>query len=341
MSPASRPAPRRPLACWCALVACVLAAVAARPALGTPPRGSEAPAIALKDLDGKPLTTKDFGDRPYVLIFGEFSHEGAKKACADVLDVLADPRVGRDAATAVLVIAEDAPESKLKEEAATGRFPALVLRDSKRETFSAYHVLVIPTIVVVDAKGKVVYATPGFVQRFKELLGEAILVATGREASEQFEKSLDPKNPAPSAEETRAARLVHLGDELVRHGMLDTAEARYGEALTLEPKSTPARLGLGGLMLRQDRATDAEPFFRSVLSDEPQNVDAILGLAMVDIKKGGDHVNDGEAAAKRALERTPNSAKAHYVLGRAHEARGDAGKAAEEYRKAAELLMDR
>lgn len=341
MSPNYRPALRRPLACWCALVACVLAAVAARPVLGAPPRGSDAPAIALKDLDGKPVTTKDLGDRPYVLIFGEFSHEGAKKACAEVLDALADPRVGRDAATVVLIIAEDAPEAKLKEESATGRFPALVLRDTKREAFSAYHVLVIPTVVVVDANGKVVYATPGFVQRFKELLSEAILVAAGREAPEQFEKSLDPKSPAPSAESTRAARLVHLGDELVRHGMLDTAETRYGEALALEPKNTPARLGLGSLMLRQDRTTDAEPFFRSVLADDPLNVEAMLGLAIVDIKKGGDHVNDGEAAAKRALERTPNSPKAHYVLGRAHESRGDAGKAAEEYRKAAELLMDR
>jgi Tfp pilus assembly protein PilF len=123
--------------------------------------------------------------------------------------------------------------------------------------------------------------------------------------------------------------------------MLDTAETRYGEALALEPKNAPARLGLGSLMLRQDRTTDAEPFFRSVLADDLLNVEAMLGLAIVDIKKGGDHVNDGEAAAKRALERTPNSPKAHYVLGRAHESRGDAGKAAEEYRKAAELLMDR
>ena len=119
------------------------------------------------------------------------------------------------------------------------------------------------------------------------------------------------------------------------------AEGRFGEALTIEPKNTAARLGLGNLMLRQDRTADAEPFFRSVLADEALNVDALLGLAIVDIKKGGDHVGAGEAAARKALERTPNSPRAHYVLGRAHEARGDAGKAAEEYRKATELLFDR
>lgn len=321
----------------CVLV-CV--AVAAR-AWASPPRGSVAPPITLKSLNGEEVETAKLAPRALVLIFGDMGHDGAKQACADVMETLADPRFAGGSAVPILIISQEGTPAQLRDQAAQGRFPAIILQDPKREAFGAYHVLVIPTIVVVDGQGKVVYSLPAYMQKVRGVLTDSILTATGQETPEQFEQSIDPQAPAATHEEVRADRLVHLGQELTRHGLYEMAEARYTEATTLVPGHVGAMLGLGDLMLRQDRLDEAEPLFRSVLAAHPDSADAILGLASVQLKRGGDDVAKAQEAVQKLIEKDPKQARARYVMGLIQERRGDMAAAAAEYRKAAELLMDR
>lgn len=307
-----------------------------------PPRGSDAPAIRLKDLDGAQVSTKDLSSRTVVLVFGEFGHDGVRQACSEVMDVLADVRVEPGSVVPIMVVAQDTEPARLKDEAAQGRYPAIILQDPKRDAFGAYRVLVVPTVVVIDRNAKVTYAMPGFLPRFKEILAESVLVAAGKSTPEKLDRLVEGgAGPQPSAESIRSSRLVKLGSELARHGLYEMAESRYSEAMALTPDSVEAKLGLGELMLKQERLTDAEPIFRSVLTNHPDSLDAILGLAAVRLEKGGEELGPAEKSVNEVVEKSPSNPRARYLLGRLREKQGDAEGASREYRKAAEILLAR
>jgi len=325
-----------------ALLLCLL--TLARPlsaATASPPRGSVAPAINLPDLSGQIVSTAKLAPRSLVLIFGDLNHDGAKRACADVLDVLAEPRLAGVAAVPILIVAQDLPAAQLKEQAAQGRFPAIILNDPRRDAFGAYRVLVIPTVVIVDGQGKVVHSLPAFLQNSREVLAQALLMAAGKETAEQFERAIEPNAAEVPHEQVRADRLVHLAVELTRHGLYDMAEGRYKEATELAPGHVGATLGLGDLMLRQNRLDDAEALFRSVLAAHADSADAALGLASVQTRRGGDDLAKAEASLKAILAKEPGQPRARYLMGQILERRGDCPGALAEYRKAAELLMER
>jgi thioredoxin-like negative regulator of GroEL len=324
------------VAAWFLLTLCFVA-----PAGASPPRGSTAPPIELKALDGTTVSTVKLAPRTFVLVFGEMTAEKVRDTCGTVLDVVADPRLAGEIVTPILIIAQDAPAPQLKEESAKWRLPAVVLHDPKREAFGAYRVLVTPSVVVVDGKGKVVHAMPGFLPRFKDILTESLLLAAGKESPEQFEQVIDPKTQDAPPETLKADRLVHLGAELTRHGLYETAEARYTEALSAQPGHVGAKLGLADLMLRQDRLTDAEPLFRSVLAANPQSTDAALGIAAVQLRRGPDGVTEAESTLKTLIEKDPSHPRARYLMGQVYERRGDSAHAAAEFKKAAELLLAR
>ncbi|MBM4107555.1 MAG: tetratricopeptide repeat protein [Phycisphaerae bacterium] len=326
----------------CLLLAMVFVALGCLSAAALPPKGAAAPGVRLPDLDGSIVNTADLAPRVLVLLFGELGHEGVKQAAADTLDVLADPRIDRDGVIPLMIVAQDAEPAALKDEAARGRYPALILHDRKREAFGPYRILVVPSVVVIDGHGKVVHALPGFVPRFKELLSLAVRVAAEQEPSSKLDAALDPSGGAPaSPNAVRAARLTHLGAELARHGLLDLAASRYGDALALMPESVDAKLGLGSLMLRMERAEEAEALFRSVLAGDPDSIDARLGTAEARLGKGPEGAKEAEAKVRGVIEKSPGNARAHYLMGRIREATGAVSEAMADYRRAAEILLSR
>ncbi len=313
---------------------------AAAPA--SPPRGSVAPVVTLKDLSGESVSTSKFAGRAFVLVFGELGHEGTEHACEDVIAAIAEPRLTDAGVVPVLVVAHDVPAAQLKDEASQGHYPAIILHDPARLAFGAYRVMVLPSLVVVDAKGKVVYCMPGYLGRPKDLLSEAILTAAGKQTVAQFDQVLEARERgAPSPEVLKADRLVRLGAELSRHGMFDTAEARFKEALAASPGHVGATLGLGELLLRLDHLPEAEQCFKSLLAISPDSTDAQLGLAAIQVRRGGEHLAGAEAAVKALLDKNPSLPRARFLMGQICELRGDIPAAMAEYKAASKLLMER
>jgi thioredoxin-like negative regulator of GroEL len=312
------------------------------PAPVGPPRGSVAPRISLNDLHGAGVTTERLSGRTLVVVFGELGHDGTRQACGETLDAIADQRLEQEKIVPILITAQDRPAAELREQAAQGRFPALILQDPKREAFGAYRILVVPTVVVVDGKGVVVHSMPGFLPRFKEMLVEAMLVSAGRESPEEFDRSLGVQGETPADKESlRAGRLAHLADELARHGLDEMAEARYTEARAISPGNVAASLGLAALKLRQGQLDQAESLYRSVLASHADSTDASLGLAEVNLRRGGDALTQAEILLRSVLGADARQPRAHYLLGLVHEQRGHCAEATAEYRAAAELLLKR
>jgi cytochrome c-type biogenesis protein CcmH/NrfG len=322
---------------WPVVLALVAAAGLFAAGSAVPPRGIEAPSIDLKDIGGTTVRTRELLPRTLVIIFGELSHEGVRRACADTLDVLAE--TAGDAAIPILVVTEGVPSDGLRETAGLGRFPTLILHDQMHEAFDAFHVLVMPTVVVIDGSGKVVHSMPGFLPRFKELLAQAIHLSNGDQSQEEFDRLVEQRGASERAETRRAVELVRVADEFARHKLVDLARARYEEALVLEPALVQALVGLGELEVSIGNYAAGQARFRAALGADPTSADAKLGLAMVLVSMGGPRLAEAESLAREVLRTNGKNARGHYVLGHVNEANGRREAAMHEYRRAAELAM--
>jgi tetratricopeptide (TPR) repeat protein len=323
---------------WTIGAICVVAALAQSVA-ALPPRGAEAPEITALGVDGDAVTTAQFADRPMVLIFGELTNPKTFQACSDVLELLRTDRLAQSGVVPILLTAHEVTAEDLAARP-EGSLPAVVMIDAQRKAFGAYKILVVPSVVIVGADRKVVYATPSFLPQFKTLVREALLVATGQKRPEDLDRSIsgDESDRPPSS---RADRLVGLAEELASHGLDDMAEARLMEALAMERDNARGRLALGRLRMRQGRIEEAEAQFRRVLELQPGSFEGSLWLARAQITRGGADLDAAEQAVRAALEKDPSSPMAHYLLGLIHDQRGHWKEASGAYRAALEQLLDR
>jgi len=328
---------------WCVLAAVTLpvAGLRAQP-VERPSRGEDAPAVTLPDLDGERVTTTQLGDRAVVLIFGELYHEKTLTACEDIRRTLADDRFADLSIAPVLIIAQDAPASALRDQGIEAGLTWPVLHDTRRGAFGAYRVSVMPTVVVLDDEHRLVHVLAGYNPRFETVIADAMLVATGRMSIVEFDRTLlaGPAE-APSDERVRAERLANLARQLAQRGMPDMAVQKYTEAIELAPEHFEARIGLGMLRLRRGMLAEAEVEFRAVLDSRPESISARLGLAYLQALRGGDELAESGRLARDVLADSPDNPSAHYILGLVYEQRGEMKLAAASFKAASKTLMSR
>ncbi|MGA2499676.1 MAG: tetratricopeptide repeat protein, partial [Tepidisphaeraceae bacterium] len=304
-------------------------------------RGTEAPPFALKDRDGADITTTKLKDHVVVLIFGEVYHEKTQQAWAAIRTVLDDDRLKDQGIVPVVITAQAGQPEDLK--AFTGgHVTPRMARDPERQAFEAYRVVAMPSVVVIDREGRVVYAVAGLVPRYADLVADSLMYACGKLSADALERSLHPV-PTTQASDTdiRADRLAHLAFQLDRRGLPDMAAEKYREALGLNPDHTSAHMGLAGLLLKTRRLAEAEAQFRLVLAKQPDSQQALLGLAFVQTLRGGSELDEAEKSVRGMLARSPALARAHYLLGLISEQRNKPQDAAASFKKASELLLDR
>lgn len=92
------------------------------------------------------------------------------------------------------------------------------------------------------------------------------------------------------------------------------------------------KLAYARWMEEQGQMGEARAQYDAVRKAEPRNVEAVLGLARLEMLSG--RMAEAEQGFQRALKLNPNSAVAHYELGRCYEAQHRWGDAAAEYNKA-------
>ncbi len=306
-----------------------------------PVAGEAAPAIHLPDLAGEAMAADLLANHLAVVIFGELNHAGTVAACATVLDVLDDVRFENHRVISVLIIASHEPLDELRKKALLGRYPELILHDPNRTAFGDFSVIVMPRVVIVDAKGVIVHTMPGFAPRFETMLTHSLLVACGIEEQSALDALIDPENPPSDASAVHAAQLTKMASELAKHGMAELAEAKYREALEIQQGFTPAILGLASVSTTLEDFDDAKRLYHSVLDRDPESLPAQLGLAEVSIKRGPDHFVDAHNRLENILRDSPHEPRAHFLMGVLFEEEHECEKSALHYRAAAEALLNK
>ena len=158
----------------------------------------------------------------------------------------------------------------------------------------------------------------------------------------------------------------NLGNALKEAGDLGGAETALREACRADWRYAEARLNLALVLRAQERPVDAEQFCREAMQLKPSYLEAKKVLGHLLLQKadfegaaecfravcaaapfdGGNFMNLGVAleglgrfdeadtAYETVIARAPRLPQAHYALGRRHEQRGEAERAAEEFRQA-------
>ncbi|MCP3904905.1 MAG: tetratricopeptide repeat protein [Planctomycetes bacterium] len=304
-------------------------------------RGARPPALALETLDGKRVTLEDQRGRPVVVVFGELYHQRTLSACGDIGEVLEADALATRGISVMLVIGQDEPKPALRERAGDPRLPPIILHDVTRQAFGDYRVAVMPSVVVIGADGRVVHSVAGYTDRFKDIMNDALLVATGASSYEEFEKTLRPEATPVDEARVRAGRITGLARQLARRRLDDLAVEKYREAIAVAPDYAPARIGLATAMLDTGRLAEAEREFRAALEASTSSVEASLGLAYVLTLRGGDDLKEAREIIRDLLRDDPDEPRAHYVRGLLHQQSGETEEAMASFRTSAELLMVR
>ena len=325
---------------WCGLSGLAMAPPRTESLL---PAGEPAPDLILATLDGQPVRLADHRGRPMLLLFGELYNANSVEAAGDISAVLDSAQMSELDVSAFLIITQDAPgraRCVLSRPRRVGVNRARVDDDPRRQGFAAYHVIVLPSLVVIDPAGLVALSCPGYPLDFQDLVTDALFFTTGRLTEEQFSRRRAAAMPAEEAKGPgRAKWLSALGEQLASRGSTELALGKFREALELDPDCLPAHIGLGTLLLNDNNLPQSEDHFRVALELAPESVDAALGLVQIEVLRGGAEL---EAAHERLLDllrRRPDDPRVRYLAGLVAEKTGDTDAALGYYKRSAELLL--
>ncbi|MCC7292470.1 MAG: tetratricopeptide repeat protein [Phycisphaerales bacterium] len=309
-----------------------------RPQLET---GIPAPALSCTALNNQIPDLRAALGHPVILLFGELYNDRSVAAASDVAKIAALQEFAQ-CTPQVWMIAANQPAATESGDANKAQRPELpICRDAKRQTYADYGVHVLPTTVVIDTAGKVLYVLSGKPFNYADLVADACRAAAGLLSPEAFKSALAAQaNTKALAAHQQAETLAQMAQRLQRLGKHGLAEDKFKEALKLAPASHAARSGLGRCYLEQARLAEAEEQFRQVLASAPEDADANLGLAAIALARGGDEVPRAGTALAALLARRPRDAELNFMMGRIEEVQNHTAEAMEFYKRAAQALLE-
>jgi len=159
-----------------------------------------------------------------------------------------------------------------------------------------------------------------------------------REAVEEAQNELK-ENPDDLNARRVLARIYtqEIGDAQANHideGMVRRAIEQYKIVTDKDPKDVESLVWLGRLERIAENSVDAEAAFRKVLAMDPDNEDAITGLASVYSDRGDARTASG--LLEKLTKKNP-SARAYSILAGDYESMHEYSLAADAYKKALEL----
>lgn len=179
-------------------------------------------------------------------------------------------------------------------------FPILI--DHGLVSFHDYGVIAIPTTVILDSERTVKYA----------LLGYPLMGA--EEMFDYVEVAIEGKKPtvvkkAGYEADKKVVRLWNVGKSALRSKrMADTAEVWFKKAIEADPKFVAPHISLGYFYLKKGKGELAKKEFNEAISKEPENAAALCELGLM-------LVNEGKTEEGKALIEKGMKAREGYILG--------------------------
>jgi pentatricopeptide repeat protein len=291
------------------------------------------------------VTVDSLKGKTSVLVFGELYHELTLEALQDLASLRQQMARVKDESdwNVLLIVAQDVSAEQLHEEKVKKNISATILHDKNREIFGRYGVIVLPSFVVVDAKGMIVTTLSGYPLNFSDFIRDALLYSRGQMTRQQFETTSRDSAASiapPDEQQLKVERQAGLARQLFRRGYVEVALEKFEQVYQLDNHYLPARIGMTRCLVKLGRIVEAEVILKDMLRKDPKLSEASRIMAWIEILRGGEELNSALRRLDMILTLNHNDAEAHYLKGRIYEAQGNIEQAMTEYKTVSELLME-
>ncbi len=249
-----------------------------------------------------------------------------------------------------------------------------IVIDANLETYNAFGVVATPSTAVIDAQGRIVHESASYLRSTGEDIRQAVEILLGvREAPKaeaeavaaqpvykpdtkalrhfnfgrtmlqrgNRDKAIDQLEQAAAADPTYAAPRIFLGHLLLAKKdpkSVQQAGELFAAAAALAPTDVTAVTGVGETLLELGKTDEALAVFEKAVALDPTYTPAVSNLGLTLAKQG--KAADAEARFKAALELNPLDAGTYYRRAQGGEAGGDLKRAAADFRRALEIMMN-
>ena len=194
--------------------------------------------------------------------------------------------------------------------------PFPVVMDRGLSAFHAYGVVAVPTTLVVDSSGTIVYRLAGYPLAGAEELVDAVerLVVESVRDTQGTDSEWTPGY-------SRAIRYTRLANLLAAKGEFKMAEYTLQQAIESDATFLEARLELARLFENEGRHVEAEALLLKATADFPSDCDLILAQAELKLRQGD--LTKAEEFVQSALDLNPESSQVLIVQARVRMLDGD------------------
>ena len=305
----------------------------------------QCPAFAVRNLKiGAPLTSlfapntsgkagiyesEKLAGRPTAIVFWRPNHKFSLEVLRDIQSIAQNIEPSK---FAILVVDTERSTRKDLETALAGEKVSVpILLDPDRMLYAKVGVVVSPTTLLFDAKGKLRFIVAGHPQLFPQIVETRLRFLLGDIDEEAMAEQIKPTIIEMKSDWISAWRTYNLGKQLQMEGARDEAASVYKRAIAQYPAITEAHCALGFLELEAGNLKTAARHFDNAIALDADSSAARLGGAIVLAR-----ANKTEAAEQILLslageQSRPVFVRVRYELGRIYRSRGEFEKAARYY----------
>jgi tetratricopeptide (TPR) repeat protein len=321
----------------CAFFAAGLCSTAKADRLRNVKHGEKVPDFEVNTFDGRQYSSKFSRGKVLVVIYLSAKQKSSERVAADAQRIIsALKRKDLELVFVTADIVHKAYFTKLWKELG---IKALLGMDTGRKYYAKLGLIVFPTTIIIDKKGRLdhVLATRGTNYAFLlEAFAKHSLGILDDAALRDHLKVRSFKRGLPRSIASRhraAARLLR------EKGILKGAEKELRKDLEFSPKDLQIKLDLADLLFEEGMPAQAEKIIDAVLLVDPRHRRAkmLKGIAYFKAKE----FKKAEGILLEALILNPDPARTHYFLGRIYEQTGKKDKALKHYRESIQRLLKR
>lgn len=301
--------------------------------------GDPLPEIVLSDMQtGKDVHFSRFKNRPYLSVFWGADMEAKKKRSLSVFTVIKELKPFLDAKNipVQLINVQNDSDTVIHDLLKQSGLEGPVFIDRDQGAYSKLGIFVLPSVLLVDGQG-IVRAGMGYSRDLDVMIKGEVEIVLGNKTREMLNLELRPEVIEEPEDVKLARRHLNTGQVLQRRGMIEEAVREIREALKIKNDMAEAHIALGCLLIDLGQTEEANQALGKGLELTPDSFEGQLCDARLLAAEG--ELDDAVLDLKALLLRHGRSPDLHYVLGTIYERRGEDKLAAEEFKKAYELLF--
>jgi len=298
-------------------------------------KGSPVPAYRMSTIDGSVVASESLREKVVVLVCLSAEQRRSEQAAIESFSTwqdLDDPRVRLVHITAD-IIQKSYFENFRQEHGLT----VPLAFDVERSFFGRLGLIVLPTTIIIDAKGNLSHVIALHSSSYDQKLEAYIEHTLGDLSDEELEERLAADISSRKTPRGQASAHRALARSMRGKGMLDAARAELLKAREQDPENHEVVLDLADLDIMMGDLDKADRLIDLVLKSQPNHRRAQL-LKGVSLFQSDRH-EEAEAVLNEALKLNPNPERVHYYLARICEADGRTQEALDHYHEALRIYL--